>query len=255
MAKTALITGASSGIGLELAYEYAKKHYNLILIARRRNILNDLKNNIEDKYGVQVYIFAKDLSKEKSPKDIFESVKKLNIPIDVLINNAGFGKLDEFSEMDEDLIRNMINVNITALTRLTRLFLPSMKRRRKGKIINISSVAAYFPGPFMAVYFATKAYVNSLSEALSEELKSYGIKVFAICPGPTRTGFQDVAGMKRLNLKGIPSAKDLAKYTIKISGTSKRVAIYGISNKINSIIARILPKKLVLFSISKVNGK
>jgi|GEM_PF-4616938 len=183
MNKTALITGASSGIGAELARKHAKKGGNLILVARRKELLETLKQELEQQYSVSVLAICKDLNQPDATHELYEQTKDLNV--EILINNAGFGLLGAFDQAEIDKIESMIHVNVMALTTLTRLFLPDMLRRNSGKILNIASTASFMPGPLQAVYFATKAYVRSLSWALSEEVRNSSVTVTTLCPGPT----------------------------------------------------------------------
>ena len=185
MKKTALITGASSGIGKELAYIHAKKGGDLIIVARNIDKLNILKSALEDKYAIVVHINQKDLTKSTATKEIYEEVKKANIQVDYLINNAGFGGLGKFNERDLQEDVAMINLNITALTSLTHYFLQDFVAQNKGKILNVSSTASFMPGPLQAVYFATKAYVTSFTNAIAEELKNTNITVTNLMPGAT----------------------------------------------------------------------
>jgi len=193
MNKTALITGASSGIGAELAREHAKKGGNLILVARRKELLETLKQELEQQYSVSVLAICKDLNQPDATHGLYEQTKDLNV--EILINNAGFGLLGAFDQAEIDKIESMIHVNVMALTTLTRLFLPDMLRRNSGKILNIASTASFMPGPLQAVYFATKAYVRSLSWALSEEVRNSSVTVTTLCPGPTRTEFEEKSKM------------------------------------------------------------
>ncbi|MGV6846372.1 MAG: SDR family NAD(P)-dependent oxidoreductase, partial [Lutibacter sp.] len=180
MKKTALITGASSGIGKELAKIHAEKGGNLVLVARRAEKLNELKQELDKKYHIQVTVIAKDLTLLNAPQEIYDIVKEKGITIDYLINNAGFGGHGKFHErsLDQDLA--MINLNVVALTLLTKLFLPDFVQRNSGRILNTSSTASFMPGPLQAVYFATKSYVTFLSNAIAEELYDTNITVTAL---------------------------------------------------------------------------
>ena len=200
MKEVALITGASSGIGMELAHIHAQNRKDLILIARREDRLFALKRELEEKYNIQVLIIAKDLSLSSSPAEIFEQTRTGNIEIDYLINNAGFGGFGYFHQrsLQEDL--DMVMVNITSLMLLTKLCLPGMIARGRGRILNLSSSASFMPGPMQAVYYATKAFVTSFSQAVSEEVRGSGVTVTTFCPGLVNTEFIDSSGMGNANI-------------------------------------------------------
>ena len=193
--KTALITGASSGIGKELARIHASKGGNVVLVARRGAELESLRSELEDKYKIEVAIFQQDLSKSGAAKNVYEFCKEKNIEIEYLMNNAGFGGHGNFVERTLDKDVEMIHLNIQALVELSHLFLQDMKKRKSGKILNTASTAGYLPGPLQATYFATKAFVVSFTKGISHELKPFGISVTALCPGPVKTEFEFVAGM------------------------------------------------------------
>src|ERR1700687_5397122 len=191
---TVLITGASGGIGYELAKLFARDHHDLVLVARSADKLGQVAAELQV-HGVTVKTIVLDLALPVAPKFLYDQLQRENVAIDILINNAGFGAFGEFAQMPEEEILGQIQLNITALTLLTRLFLPSMVQRRAGKIMNVASPADFQPGPLMAVYYATKAYVLSFSEAIADELRNSGVTVTALCPGPTETGFAAVAKM------------------------------------------------------------
>tara|TARA_R110001583_G_scaffold61013_2_gene180809 strand:+ start:420 stop:1040 length:621 start_codon:yes stop_codon:yes gene_type:complete len=198
--KTALITGASTGIGKELATIHASKGGNLIIVARNESKLNNLKQELEQKYNIKVLVIAKDLSDLSAPQEIYNEVKQQRIDIDYLINNAGFGALGKFHELELARQVAMINLNVTALTSLTHLFLPEFIKRNNGKILNTSSTASFMPGPLQAVYFATKAYVTFFSNALSEELNDTNITVTNLMPGATESEFGATSGMDKTEM-------------------------------------------------------
>jgi hypothetical protein len=248
MNNTALITGASSGIGLELAKIHASKGGNLVLVARNSEKLNELKSELEKNYSVTVHIIAKDLSNIASSLEVFNEVKDLNIHIDYLINNAGFGDFGLFAESNWEKQLQMINLNITALTYLTRLFLPEMKEKGSGKILNLASIASFQPGPTMSVYFATKAYVLSFSEAIANELKNTGVTVTALCPGATKSGFQSAAALDDSSFfsnNKLPTAQVVAEFGYKKMMAGKTVVIHGFMNSLIAFSVRFLPRKLV----------
>lgn len=200
MKNVALITGASSGIGKELAYIHAKTAGDLVLVARSKDKLESLKTDLESNYGVQVMCIIKDLTHSNAAKEVYDEVEQTQVKIDYLINNAGFGGHGKFHERPWEKDLAMINLNITALTALTRLFLPEMVKRNSGKILNVSSTASFMPGPLQAVYFATKAYVTYFSNALAEELHDTQVTVTNLMPGATATEFAKTSGMDKTSL-------------------------------------------------------
>jgi short-subunit dehydrogenase len=247
--RTALITGASSGIGLELAKIFAQHHIALVLVARSEDKLNELANDLKNQYNIPVLVIAKDLSDYNNSKTLFDQCDQQNIQIDYLINNAGFGDFGLFAESDWNKQLQMINVNITSLTYLTRLFLPGMIERKYGKIMNVASTAAFQPGPTMSVYYATKAYVLHFSEAIANELKGTGVTVTALCPGATQSGFQSAANMhesKMIKGKKLPSSDAVAKYGYKAMMKGKAVAIHGLGNYLLANSVRLAPRSVVV---------
>ena len=194
MHQVGLVTGASSGIGKELARIHAEKKRDLVIVARRVDELEELKAELEQAHGVSVYVIAKDLNAEGACDAIFTELNSKGIVVDYLFNNAGFGGRGKFHEQAWGMLEGMIGLNITALTRLTHLILPGMVARGKGRVLNTSSTAGFMPGPLQAVYFATKAYVNSFSQAIASELEGTGVTVTALCPGAVKTEFADTAG-------------------------------------------------------------
>ncbi|RPH31605.1 MAG: SDR family oxidoreductase [Bacteroidales bacterium] len=249
MKKTALITGASSGIGLELAKIHASKGDNLVLVARSTGKLEELKNELEPKDGVTVYIIGKDLSLPNAAAEVYAELKQKNMAIDYLINNAGFGDYGLYYNSVWEKQEQMINLNITALSHFTRLFLKDMVERKSGKIMNIASTASFQPGPTMAVYCASKAYVLSFSEAINNEVKEFGVTVTALCPGATTSGFQAAASLEGSNLfegKKLPTSLEVAKYGYKSMMKGKAVAIHGFMNALMANSSRFSPRFLVV---------
>ncbi|MFN2636019.1 MAG: SDR family NAD(P)-dependent oxidoreductase [Gemmatimonadaceae bacterium] len=245
--RTALVTGGSGGIGLELAKVLARKGFDLVLVARKRDTLEAAAGQLEGKFDVTAHVFAADLRRREAPEEIFDFLRNENIPIEALVNNAGFGLGGEFAETELQRELEMIQVNIAALTHLTKLFLPPMIKRRSGRILNVASTAAFQPGPLMAVYYATKAYVLSFSEALAEELRNSGVTVTALCPGPTQTAFADSAQMtnsRLFNSFGIADAADVAEYGFDAMVHGRRLAIPGIKNKLLAQANRFAPRAL-----------
>lgn len=249
MKKTALITGASNGIGLEFARIHASKGGDLVLVARNKTKLDELKNELEKEFKISVYTIGKDLSVVNAAQDVYNETNKQNIQIDFLINNAGFGDFGLFAETDWNKEMEMINLNISTLTLFTKLYLQDMVKRGSGKIMNVASTASFQPGPMMAVYFATKAYVLSFSEAISNEVGNKGVSVTALCPGPTTSGFQTAASMDNSKLfsnKNLPTSSEVAIYGYSAMIKGKTVAIHGIINYILSNSIRFVPRAMVL---------
>jgi short-subunit dehydrogenase len=246
---TALITGASNGIGLELAKIHAAKGDDLVLVARNKQKLDELKSELEAAHKVKVYTIGKDLSLPNAAEDVYDETTRQHISIDYLINNAGFGDFGMFAETDWNKELQMINLNITALTHFTKLYLQDMVKHRSGRIMNVASTAAFQPGPTMSVYCATKAYVLSFSEAVNNEVSDTGITVTALCPGPTESGFQAAAALEDSKLfkgKNIPTSKTVAEYGYRAMMSGKTVAIHGLVNSILANFVRIMPRSLVV---------
>ena len=242
-----LITGASSGIGLELAKVFAEKKHNLILVARRKERLVALKKEIQQTNPVSIEILVKDLSNENQIKELYEEIKERKVLVDVLVNNAGFGELSYFINQKEKTIRDMISVNVLTLTLLSNVFAKDMAKRKKGHILNVSSIAGFQPGPLFSVYVATKAYVLHFTESIAEELKEKGIVVTSLCPGPTHSEFAEVSHMSNAAFfKGkLPSSRDVAEYGYKALYKKKIVAVHGFKNKILVFFSRLLPRSLI----------
>ena len=244
---TVLITGASGGIGYELARLFARDHHDLVLVARSADKLGQVAAELQV-HGVTVKTIVLDLALPVAPKFLYDQLQRENVAIDILINNAGFGAFGEFAQMPEEEILGQIQLNITALTLLTRLFLPSMVQRRAGKIMNVASTAAFQPGPLMAVYYATKAYVLSFSEAIANELRNSGVTVTCFCPGATHTGFAKRAGTENSRLfkqVGAMSAEKVARDGYRALMEGRTVAISGVHNWLLAQSVRFAPRKLV----------
>lgn len=253
--KTALITGASTGIGKELATIHASKGGNLIIVARNENKLNQLKQDLEKQYNIKVVVIAKDLSDLSAPQDIYNKVKQLEIEVDFLINNAGFGALGKFHELDLNRQISMINLNVTSLTALTHLFLPDFLKRNSGKILNTSSTASFMPGPLQAVYFATKAYVTFFSNALSEELHDTNISVTNLMPGATESEFGATSGMDKTEM----FQKPVTAYSVALDGYNGMIngkidVVTGLTTMQKVMMASIpfMPKKMILKQIRQM---
>ena len=248
MKQTVLITGASSGIGLELAKVFARAGYNLVLTARSEGKLNHLKNKLEQFYGITAYVVIADLAKKNAAKEIYEFTEKNKINIDILINNAGFGDFGRYNTRDFKKHFEMVNVNILALMQLTHLYLKPMLRRRHGKIINIASVASFMPGALMSTYYASKAFVLSFSEALSVELLGSGVSIRTIHPGPVATDFKNRADWKQSKLLRQlkpATAKEIANFTYQNLNSRKTILIPGFANRVAAVLAKFAPRKFV----------
>lgn len=255
MNRTVLITGASGGIGYELSKIFAKNGYDLILVARNEGKLNSLKEELERDSEVSTTVIACDLSIPGAAADVRKTVSDLGKTVDILVNNAGFGDHGSFSECDLEKQNDLMQVNIVALTQLTRLFLPDMIAKGEGKILNISSLAAFQPGPYMSVYYASKAFVLSFSEALSCELRDHNITVTASCPGPTDTGFATTSGegaVRMFNSMKMDKAADIALFSYSALMKGKVVAVPRIGNKFLVGIQRILPRRTVRSFVTRL---
>jgi short-subunit dehydrogenase len=248
MEKTALITGASSGIGYELSKLFAARAdgTHLVLVARNEQRLNEIASDLTQTYGVRVTVLAKDLSDPAAPGEIFAALQARSIDVDILVNNAGFGTYGPFAEIDLAEELRMLQVNVVSLTHLTKLFLPGMIERRSGYILNVGSTGSFAPGPLMAAYCATKAYVLSLSEAISEEVRGTGVRVTALCPGVTRTGFQARAHVEHTQLvhSSMMSARDVAEIGYKALLRGQAIVVPGFLNRLQTFAIRLAPRSL-----------
>lgn len=243
----ALVTGPSSGIGLELATLLARDRHDLVLVARSREKLEEIGRGLTEEYGVTATVLARDLADPASPGVIADEIAARGIAVDILVNNAGFGVYGFFAKTPLEKELEMIQVNVTALTHLTKLFLPGMISRKQGRILNVASTAAFQPGPLMAVYYATKAFVLSFSEALANETRETGVTVTALCPGPTVTDFQKQAGLEDTALFNNPfvmSAAEAARAGYEGMTRGRRVVIPGLANAILVQGARVAPRRL-----------
>jgi short-subunit dehydrogenase len=244
---TVLITGASGGIGNELAKLFARDRHNLILVARSGDRLAQVASELRA-LGVTVHTYAIDLAAPSASKLLLEQVQSAGLLVDILVNNAGFGAFGEFAQMPEEQILGQIQLNITALTELTRLFLPAMLARHSGRIMNVASTAGFQPGPLMAVYYATKAYVISFSEAIANETRNSGVSVTCFCPGATDTGFAKRAGNDKSRVFqqfGAMSAEKVALDGYRAVMEGRTLAISGVQNWVVAQSTRFAPRKLV----------
>lgn len=245
---TALITGASSGIGLELARIHASKGGNLVLVARSEQKLEDLKKELETKYQIKVAVIISDLSKPNAAEAVFEQTEALDLTVDTLINNAGFGGHGLFHEREFAAENNMMQVNMVALTQLTHLYLKGMVARNEGRILNVSSTASFMPGPLQAVYYATKAFVTSFSQAIAQEVENHNVSITALCPGAVDTGFVKAGDLEGVEIfDKAKSAVSVAKcgYTAMEKGQLVSFNEGGLKFLLNWVVP-FLPRKSVL---------
>ncbi|MCH9029848.1 MAG: SDR family oxidoreductase [Bacteroidetes bacterium] len=256
--KTTLITGASAGIGYEFAKLFANEGYNLVITARNETKLNEISNEIKNKHNVNVKVLPKDLSKQNAAEEIFNELKSEKIDVDILVNNAGFGLFDDYWNIDHQEERDMLQVNIIALSELTNLFAKDMLNRGGGKILNVASIAAFQPGPTMAGYYASKAFVLRYSQALDFEMRRKGVQVSTLCPGPTLTEFQVRAKMEDINLfkKGFTmSAAEVAKTGYRGLMKGKSVIITGKMNRIVANSSKVSPSKVSMKIVDWLQSK
>jgi hypothetical protein len=255
MNQWALITGGSMGIGQELAKVFAANKFNLILVARNESRLKQTADELRARHGIETKILVKDLSLPSAPQEIFDAFR--DTPISVLVNNAGFGWRGVFAECDlQREALDMMHVNMDSLVALTRLFVPSMLARKNGRIMNVASTAAFQPGPFANIYFATKAFVLSFSQALAEELKGTGVTVTALCPGSTRTEFFERAKMQNFRRDSIMmDAGVVAEAGYRGLMRGKRVVIPGALNKLTAALTNFVPTRMTTKIVRKINGK
>ncbi len=246
MTSYVLITGASSGIGYELAKTYAKHERNLILVARRKETLEQLASYCISTYNIQVAVFAGDLSIDAECYRLFDWIKQEKLTIDTFINNAGLGANGAFLENDFAREQQIIRLNMESLVLLSKLYLSYAQHQKSGHLIQIASIASFFPGPYMAVYYASKAFVMSFSKAIHHELKGSPYSISVVCPGPTKTEFQDVAGMQKSALftktgAAVQTAEDVAIYTFNQVEKKKFLIVPGILNRLNVALSPIIP--------------
>ena len=241
----ALVTGASSGIGADLARELAKDGHDLVLSARNVPAMDALAAELKN-HGASSVVIAADLARPGAAVELAGTLEARGLQIDVLVNNAGLGGVGRFDQMDPQRVSDMLMINIVALTELTRLLVPGMVARRRGRVLLVASTASFQPGPRMAVYFATKAYVLSLGEALAHELRRTGVTVTTLCPGATATNFFKAAGANEIALQPAMSASEVARIGYRALTTGRRVVITGILNRILALGGRYAPHSLTL---------
>ena len=245
--ETVLITGASAGIGLELARVFAADGCGLVLVARREDKLQELAGRLQGEHGVEVRVLPADLADRGAPQAIFDHLTAEGVAVDVVVNNAGFGAIGPVAALPVERQVDMVQVNVAALVHLTRLFLPGMLQRGRGGVLNVASTAAFQPGPYMAVYYATKAFVLSFSAALAEELRGKPVRVSCLCPGPTYTEFGRVAGAEHVRLFkfGAMDARSVAEAGYRGFRRGRLVVIPGVTNRTGTVFARFLPGTVV----------
>ncbi|HOI86931.1 MAG TPA: SDR family oxidoreductase [Lentimicrobium sp.] len=252
----ALITGASGGIGFELALIMASQKHNLILTARTGKKLENLAKQLRLKHNVTVHTFTADLAITEERNKLIQFVRSGGFTVEILVNNAGFGDLGPFAEADQEKLMRMIRLNIEALTRLSHEFLPDMLKARYGKILNVASLAGFMPGPLMSVYYASKAYVLSLSDALAHETKGTGVTITSLSPGPVITGFQEAAEFKNPALmKMMPSATagEVAEFAYNAMMKGKKRAVHGRMHRLAVFLLRFLPVEFVTPLVSRLH--
>lgn len=254
---TALVTGASGGIGLELARLLAADGHDLVLVARSADKLARLAEELSGKHNVAARVLVADLARAEAPREIFDDLQTKGVSVDVLINNAGFGSYGLFAETDLRTELDLLQVNVVAPTHLAKLFLPAMIARRRGYVMNVASTAAFQPGPLMAVYYASKAYVLSLSEALANECEGTGVVVSALCPGPTETGFVAAAGMSDSKLfdRGAMDARTVAREGYRGMLKGKTVVIPGFRNSLTARAVGLVPRRMLTKTVRGIQEK
>jgi len=252
--KTALVTGASTGIGLELARIFAREGHDLVLVARTGDKLRQLAADLEKTRGARSLILASDLTDPGAAAYVHDQTTRADIKLDVLVNNAGFGQFGLFVESDLEECLKQIQLNITTLTHLTRLYLPEMVARKNGRILNVASTAAFQPGPLMAVYYATKAYVLHFSEAIANELAGTGVTVTCLCPGATATEFHQRANMANINLLrfGAMDAQTVSEDGYRALMAGKPLVISGFKNWLLAQTVHFSPRQLVIWVARKL---
>jgi len=255
--KVTLITGASSGIGEEFARRLAAEKHDLVLVARNERKLHELCDELMLEHKIMAHYVALDLTDADADARLFEETERHGFRVDWLINNAGFGSYGDFSRLDPNRELGMIDLNIRSLVALTHRYLQGMRERRRGQIVNVSSAAGFQPIPFMTTYAATKAFVNSFSEALSAEVQPYGIKVLALCPGSTKTNFQAAANMERIaQVKGQQTVEEVVETALRAVKSGRTRVVSGFTNDLVSRIVNFVPNALITRVMAKgLQGK
>ncbi len=254
----ALVTGASAGIGLQISKIFARHGHDLVLVARRKDKLQALAETIRQQHGRTVHVVSADLGTPGAGQQVYDAVHNAGVHIDYLVNNAGLGSSGAFIELSPEREMEIVQVNIAALVQLTRLFLPAMVARKGGRVLNIASTAAFQPGPFMATYYASKAFVLSFSEAIAHELSETEVTVTAHCPGATATEFADEAKSSDTNLftkVPVSSAAEVAEHAYQAMMDGERVAVHGALNKLGAFSVRFMPRPILTTITSGLNSK
>jgi short-subunit dehydrogenase len=253
--KTALVTGASAGLGADFARLFAADGHDLVLVARRRDKLDGLARELEAKHGTRVTVIAEDLTQPEAPERIAKQLTEGAIAIEFLVNNAGLGLTGRFVESDIARELGMLALNVTSLVHLTRLLLPAMIERKSGRILNVGSTAGFVPGPFMAGYYASKAYVNSFTEALAYELRGTGVTATVACPGPTATEFAAVAGIEKSKLfgGGAMTSAEVAEQSYRSMLRGRPLVVTGFKNKLNMFSLRFAPRGIAVSLAGSLN--
>lgn len=244
--RTALVTGASSGIGAEFARALAARHVDLVLVARSTRALNDLAGELRSQHDVRVQVLTVDLAREGAAQQVAQHVRQLRMTIDLLVNNAGFATQGRFESIDPDLDHQQVMLNVVAVVDLTHALLPGMISRGAGTVINVASVGGFQPAPYLAVYGASKAFVLSFSQALSAELRRSGVHVLALCPGPVETTFFTVLGSHRAAIGQTLTVAAVVQSALNAATTRRTVVIPGWCNQLQTVITRVLPRRVVL---------
>lgn len=252
---TALVTGASGGIGEHLARRFASARFDVVLVARREDRLQALADELAKGQGIQATAVPADLADPDAPRSVYSRVEAMGLEVDVLVNNAGFAVNGPFAETPERAELDLLQVNIVALVHLTKLVLPGMLARRRGRVLNVASTAAFMPGPFMATYYASKAFVLSFSEAIANEVEGTGVTVTALCPGATETGFAQAAGAQNSELfrSGAMDVEAVAKAGFEAAMAGRRVVIPGVKNRIAVEAARFAPRRMLASITRRLN--
>lgn len=257
MAATAVITGASAGLGVDFARLFAADGHDVVLVARRRDRLEALADDLRQRHGVRATPLPADLAAPGAARAVADALRAGGHAVEFLVNNAGFGAAGDFADMDEARVSDMVQVNVTALVELTRLLLPDMRARGRGRILNVGSTAGYQPGPFMATYYASKAFVNSFTEALAYELAGSGVTATLSCPGATATEFAGHAGTadSLLFRLGAADSAGVAGEAYAAMHAGARVAVHGLTNKLGVHGQRLLPRAAVLALAARLNRR
>jgi short-subunit dehydrogenase len=250
--KWALVTGASAGIGVALAEQLAASGANVVLTARRADRLEALASRLRSEYGIEARTIAADLADPATPQQLFSATEDSGLTIDILVNNAGFGYSGEFAKGDAGWQRQMVDLNCSAVVHLTGLFLPKMIERRRGYVMIVASTASYQPLAYFATYAATKVFDRFLAEALAHEVSEYGVKVSALCPGPTESEFNEVAGLRAMSRRGRQSAEDVARIGLEGMIAGKHWVIPYTAGKVMVFMQRFVPRQVVSSAAAKM---